>query len=161
MRALLGIWHDCYILFLREKPVNPGFISLDRDEGDQGRVRLIFQHEGGTDAVRHKADAEETMDFPWELRTHRHSDDGFARCSLMTIELRPDRGRDMIANLPHDHLFPWPMAKDCSAYVKSEELVRDLDVRRAHAKLIGAKFPTPPGNIVKAMTPTQRKGLFR
>lgn len=160
MRVLFGIWHSELVLFMRDKPLNPGFITLSRDEGDQGVLRLIFQHEGGSDACLHKVDAEETMDYPWELRTHRPSDDGFARCSLMPVELRPDRGQDMKATLPHDHLFPWPLAKDCQAYVRSEELAHDLEVRRAHAKLIGAKLPTPPANIVSAMTARQRKALF-
>lgn len=160
MKALLGIWHSEYVLFMRTQPTFTGLLSLHRDDSLQGYLRLQQDTQGGKDACLHKADAEETMDYPWVFRSQRPDNDGFARCSLMPVMLKRESRYDMVVSLPHDHLLPWPLAKDCESYIRSEELIRDLAIRRAHAKMIGTTFPTPPANIVKAMSPRQRKEMF-
>lgn len=161
MRALLGIWHSEYVLFMRERPLYTGLLSLERlDDQSSGTLVLKADTQGGREASRHRADAEETMEYPWVFRTARPERDGFARCSLMPVTLKRDGRHYLRAELPHDHLFPWPHAKDCREYVKSEELTHDLAIRRAHAAIIGARFPTPPGNITAAMSPKQRKAIF-
>lgn len=160
MKALLGIWHSEVVLFVREKPAFTALLTLERDEDQCGVLRLQKDTQGGRDACLHKVDAEERMDYPWEFRTARPENDGFARCSLMPVVLKRVDRYDLIAQLPHDHLLPWPCAKDCQEYVASEELAKDLELRRRHAVMLGARFPTPPGNIIAAMTAKQRKALF-
>lgn len=162
MKALLGIWHSELVLFVRDKPTFTGLLTLEReDEASQGLLRFQTDTQGGREACKHRADAEETMDYPWVFRSPRPLLDGFARCSLMPVTLGKRDRYDYTAQLPHDHLFPWPCAKDCESYVRSEELTHDLALRRRHAKLVGTSFPTPPGHIVRSMSPATRKALFK
>jgi len=160
VRALLGIWHDDLALLLMERPEQPLELSIGRL--GCGRGELIVTIGEGSHATVHTAERLECCDYPYIVRTPREPDDGFARCSLMRIDLgQAGLNRSaMRALLPPDHEFPWPRARDCDAYLRAEELMRDCLLRKDSATRHKARMPAPPANIQRLMTPEMRVALF-
>lgn len=146
----LGIWHDGIALFFMNKPDVPITAWLE----DHCLVVREDPH-GGKTATLNSCDAEESMVYPWRVE-FEHGDPhlmGQARCCLYPVLLTRDQDGLMRYRLPPNHELPWPVVRDCEGYDRSEELMRECELRRASAERHGIRMPTPPPNIQKELTP--------
>lgn len=56
--------------------------------------------------------------------------DDLPRFALTELRLLPSNGgRYLYADIPADHLLPWPKLRDCASYDVPQQLVRDLEMR--------------------------------
>ena len=155
MRARIGIWHDEVAVFFDHDPVVPIAVSLEPD------TRKLFITEEGECGVRayHDPCDDTRVGFEWRVDVMGCEREGFSRCSLMEVDLVPCAG-GWSADLPANHMMPWPHARDCKSYNRKEELMRECLVRRDSARAAGERMPPPPPCIQGELTPAMRVALF-
>lgn len=153
MRVRLGIWHGEVAVFFARHLSEELLVELDPASRE---LRVIRSPDGG---LMHNDTAVEHTDFPWRLDAYDCDREGFSRCCLMEVDLA-EHANGWSAVLPPNHLLPWPKARDCESYLRSEELMRECAVRRDSADAAGVRMPPPPACIQGELTPAMRVALF-
>ena len=161
MRARLGIWHNEIALFLRERGYDRIHLALEKMEDDTTRLVVDMLRDDARWPCLHDTDADERMDYPWEVRTSYEYDGTFTRCGLMDVTvIRPQYNSYWgHVELPPDHLLPWPHLRDCDSYDSAEELFLEVEKRRLSAEGHGVRLSVPPYIQIR-LTPEMRIGLF-
>ncbi len=155
MRVRLGIWHDEVAVFFDHDPGVALAVSLESD------MRRLFVAEDDEHGDRAYRDTASVVDgFVWRVDAMQCEREGFSRCCLMDVHLVPTSNGGWVADLPPNHEMPWPHARDCTSYLRAEELMRECVVRRDSARDAGVHMPPPPAPIQRELTPAMRVALF-
>lgn len=159
MRVKLGIWHNEYAVYMDRKLIGAWSILIERRHDGLGEL-VIGTDNAGVETYEHRIDGEvHIYGYPHLLRQDRPADCEMSRCALMEVTMKEHASGLYAAILPADNLFPWPRTRDCKSYVSASELFDECVKRRAYSKRYGGSF-TPPTEITKLLTPTQRRRLF-
>ena len=155
MKVRLGIWHNEVAVFFDHDPGVALAVSLEPD------TRRLFVTEDDEHGSRARLDTAPLVDgFVWRVDAMGCEREGFSRCCLMDVHLVPTPNGGWMADLPPNHMLPWPMARDCDSYSRAEELMRECVVRKASADEAGVRMPPPPAPIQRELTPAMRVALF-
>jgi len=150
MKVRLGITHDQLILYTASKIVGPAGMELKRSMPGRPVIFTLFtaRYHGGKSSVKHDLKRMET-DMPWDLRTWRDEGCSVARCAPVDLDLIQVAKSMYRVELPGDDQLPWPVPQVCQRYVKTDELAREIELRRAfagasqRASALGVSASTP------------------
>lgn len=156
LAARFGMWHDCVSLHLSFKSDSPLRMELCSDT----RELRVFEADDGYRAALHGVD-EEAVAFPWRIDDFLCEREGFARCSMMDVRLEDDGPGSWVCVLPPDHELPWPVARDCEAYLRAEELMAECRMRKVSSEVAGERMRPPPAEVQRILTREMRLELFR